>query len=433
MNINAICTAPLSAIGSEAIEYGGSARKLRAGKILAGSEVIGRLRSVVLEFAPESSEVLLIESGDRADCYRLLCRTFRLRRYNAGAEIDPISLDSVAEMCGEVTAIVACGDESAVEAGKYIAWRTSKKLIAVPQYCAMARVLAGGSELRTSGLFTCAGEGAADAVVADYDLVAAAPEGDLPCGFGYVFYSILLAFDLRFSAIVYGDNAEAKIADCLLELGYLLLDALKGASKGQKDVPAIIADCNIRLSAIMAFAPRQAFLCGGAAKMMRAIKSLMTHEKRAVLSDGEALAVLTMSAQKIYRRFLSAGAKTGFVPPPDNNKKADAMIEFLGVSPRVAALRAVPYDDNLPLRLYRLGEYAGEISDALTEAETMCAEGYTVFKRLYRDDGFSLVGSIEPSDLAAALYFAPNMGGAGEVSSLIDLMHALGLLEKYMP
>jgi hypothetical protein len=140
--------------------------------------------------------------------------------------------------------------------------------------------------------------------------------------------------------------------------------------------------------------------------------------------------LLSRIVSKVYKHILESGADF-LCLPPDNNARAKSIAEFLGIAESAAfgLLRPCPNPGTQKIREYKFSEYRRELLPLITEFDFRLERAWRIFKRLYRDDGYSLLGYLEPSDVSLAVSLAPDLRGK---YTLLSYMKDTGLLDEFI-
>ena len=94
-----------------------------------------------------------------------------------------------------------------------------------------------------------------------------------------------------------------------------------------------------------------------------------------------------------------------------------------------AALRVSPIDRDQSRTMYKLCAVRDEALSLVKRYAALQDRGFSIFRRLYPDYGYALLGYIEPADAKLAIGLAPDMGGK---TTFLTLMKNAGLLEGYL-
>lgn len=456
MELITLNTHPLSSYAGSVFDCRcGRTHTVRTTELRAGSGVIVNLGSAVSLIAPSGSAAVLLTTPklfDRfgADAERQLRRAgFLIRRELLGegeniaaGEENPPAVKEVPQ--AEITAqklhaisvgedvrlIIGLGGSTEAEAAKYLGSRLNLPVFLVVTSPDCAKSLTASAQVVSDGVFMLGDSVAPRALLCDYDLLRYAPDNQTAAAFGEIMSRLVAVFDWRFSSLVTGEAYCKNIAEQAFWAADTALKALRGAVKGDARLPALLAELNLRLSAVAQMAESDRLYAGGDDSMLRCLKQLFLHEKRLPKSDGENRFILSVILVKIYRQVL-ATPEFGFTPSPNNNLRQEKLTEYFGIEPEVAAkhFAFLEKNDALKLRLYRMREYRGELYDLICEIDAMLSEAYRVFKHLYNDDGYSLLRYLDESDVSVCLALAPEFDRG---FTLLSQMKHMGLLERYL-
>lgn len=252
-------------------------------------------------------------------------------------------------------------------------------------------------------------------------------EGELPAAFGNICAAGIELFDMEAYARATGKTVCPHLRESAFDLIYKALDAVTGLSRGDARLPLRLAEIALKLSYIMQGYGTRRIVSGADACALTA-EMLFGYEERKPMARGEFAFVFGAVLCSVYREF--AVLPSVFLPPPDNNKRAELLSEYLGLEPMQAARCAVNKIKNVGLAAYRIREYRDESESVLSDACKIFEEGKRYFKRLHADDGYSLKNAIEASDVKTVISLAPDAVSQG--ANALTLMREFGLLERYL-
>lgn len=259
-----------------------------------------------------------------------------------------------------------------------------------------------------------------DAAVFDSRLI------DSPASvFGELAALELCAFDYMFGAVLRGESCDRTLSAAVAELVAELTAALKGKEKDDAHVrSALITACQ---TAARLIEKTPALLgCSGATQTYEALRMLCTHESRSVPPRGDAEMLLAVSLTDFYIKN-AAAEKPLF--PPNNGKRIDSVCEYLGADLIRATVYVSPVYPPKKLKLceYRCREFGREQLQMLCDMRGRLANAFSVFKRLFPDDGYALKNMIPAEDIGICIALAPDVFAA---DSMLSYFKQTGLLEK---
>ncbi|MDE6399143.1 MAG: hypothetical protein K2L51_07465 [Clostridiales bacterium] len=325
----------------------------------------------------------------------------------------------------DVRLAVALGGNAAADCAKF--WGKTHGLpvfAAVTSPCAL-RVLSPWCELYDGDVLRPVRGVAPQGAAAVCDLVRAG-ENELPAAFGELAATAVCLFDGAATARATGRRVNATLYERILDE---ISDTLAYAAEaGREDahLPCVLAQAS--LGAARRLQGEEEIFFGGAECCARTAEMLFGYEARKPMLRGETAFVFGAVLAEMYRAF--ADAPSAFLPPPDNNLRAERLAEYLGWGELTAAKAATGLRLPVALVAYRLGEYRDELSEFAADACRLFEQAKRTFRRLYRDDGFSLRGALDSSDVRAVVALAPDTFPAG--LSALALMRELGFLERYL-
>lgn len=155
---------------------------------------------------------------------------------------------------------------------------------------------------------------------------------------------------------------------------------------------------------------------------------LYTAEDRQMSMRGETTMLLSAYVLDLYTKNLF-NRTLSF--PPDYGKRLDALCEYFHTDVRHACTTISSVYPPLKMRLceYRNAEFKSDIAKRLHAVQTRYNAAFTVFKRLYPDDGYSLKTLIDRSDVGLCIALAPDVFPA---DTMLNFLKQCGRLEKYL-
>jgi len=232
---------------------------------------------------------------------------------------------------------------------------------------------------------------------------------DLPDAFGGICAATAGVFDSEAYLRAVGKSVSPEVREEAFNLAYRALDCAK-KGRNASGLCVELARISLRLASL-AQSAGLAFVRGAADDCARTAQMLFAREERAQCG-----------------RFVSG--ESGFTPPPDNNYRAEKLCEYLGFDELTAARAAISRMKNAELAAYRVREYREELGLLACDCVKVFDEAKRLFRRMYPDDGYSLKGKIEPSDLKLCMALAPDTFAV--TGSALTLMREFGLLERWL-
>lgn len=322
----------------------------------------------------------------------------------------------------EARAVIAYGGESQFDRAKALG-----KSAGVPVYlvCASADAVTAWDGRSMAPSFALGETVAPKSAEVACGMVS---DTNLPAAFGAVCSAAVGIFDCEATCRALGHAVPRVESEEAFSLIYEALDAVKTRERGDRELPEMLCSVALRLSR---FAEREEtclFVRGGPDDCARTAAMLLTRESRPVRARGELAFIFAAVLCNFYRELLRS--PTSFLPPPDNNVRAEKLAEYLGIDEFTAARLAVCKIKNAELVSYRLGEYSDELASRLGDVSTLIDESKKYFRRLYPDDGFSLRGELDSADIRTVLALAPDAFSGGV--SALTLMRELGLADRFL-
>ncbi len=346
-----------------------------------------------------------------------------------GSTVHAIGFDSVDAFLragyravdGEADVVIARGGEREFDAAR-AALSDGAKLILCPTHAYPA----AASELyrSTDGAFAITASGAKP-VAAAFDVADA--DDNLASSFGEIASLDLCAFDSFFGARMRGEEDDGELYGEVAALVTKLTDALSPCVKNRKKAAELIVEAGKSAARIIERCPGLLHT-SGAAQMTEAVRMLYCAEERPIAMRGETEFLLGAFVTDFYIKNLE-GKILEF--PPDNNKRIDSLCEYFHADVRRACIHTSAVYPPLKMRLceYRRSEFKHEFLTRLGGVKRRRAAAFTVFKRLYPDDGYALKNLVDRSDLGICLALAPDVFSA---DTMLSFLKQTGRLEKYI-
>lgn len=325
----------------------------------------------------------------------------------------------------DVRLIVALGGEAEADCAKRIAYLAKLPVFVAVSSPSAVTVLASQCRLYVGNALILA-DGAVPIGAAVVRDGIADNSGELPEALGGICSCAVGLFDSEAYLRASGGCCPAEVRDKVFSLIYSALDEAKKGRRNS-ELAACFADVSLSL-ARLAQSAGLSFVRGAADDCARVMDMLCRVESRKGRRRGELAFVFGSVLGKIYEEFASMGDV--FAPPPDNNRRAELLTEYLGFDEMTAAKAAVSRIKNTDLAAYRMREYRDELCELAFDAVKVFEEAKKPFRRMYEDDGYSLLGAFEPADVRISIALAPDTFSVA--GSALALMREFGLLERYL-
>ena len=213
-------------------------------------------------------------------------------------------------------------------------------------------------------------------------------------------------------------------AERVFDIVYDALDAAK-QGRGCPTLPKQLAAFSLSLAVL---AQEEGLPSRAAGEdCARCARRLLKHEQRAALPPSVLSFLFGEKLGALYSAFLKTPLLS--CPPPNANLRAARLTEYLGLSPLLSA-HAASLPPLSALAAFRLREYSEELLSRAEECARVFSEARRPFCRLFPDDGFSLVGALDPSDIKTVVALAPDL--FPPFVTLLGVMRAAGVLDRYL-
>jgi len=397
----------------------GKIHEVRTVMVREGKGAISSLARDMCRLAPEGAQVALV--------YEPRClkeaRAVEKELFTAGYLVTMLTPSRPSEREEKYfSAVVGVGEKSLCDYAKLFAQSLQKKLLLVPltlNGCA--------SPLAT----VCEKDGyvvqklcnSPHSVVVDYGLIP--PKfNTLACGFGWAVSRLFSAVDYIIVGWLTGERTCREIYRKIKREVAMLVEKVSGLDRRDKSVAQAIASAGTVISLLEQGV--EGGIYGGEVAATLCAEMLANHESRRAQSYGESAFLYATALVDLYAEGLFLSQKA-FLPPPDNNRRADLIAEYLGIASAVSDKYQKKPLDNLALMKYRAKIYREEILSELADAKKIFSMAKKTFFRLYGDDGFSVDREREEGALCVAL--APDVS---EQVTCLDYLKACGVLDGFL-
>ena len=245
--------------------------------------------------------------------------------------------------------------------------------------------------------------------------------------FGSVCALAVAAFDYEAGARATGKSPDRSVITAANGLCYRVLDLMREYDRESRALPALMATLTVKC-ALLSQACDFDLNRGSHDDCARTAAALFIREGRKVPERGECAFIFATALSRLYRTSLFYGGE--FVPPPDDNLRAELMGEYFGLSEMTAARMTACKIKNAPLAAYRVHEYRDELELSVSDACAAVDEGAKYFRRLFPDDGYAARSYFDRADMRTVIAFAPDSRSANITA--LTLMREFGLLDKYL-
>lgn len=248
--------------------------------------------------------------------------------------------------------------------------------------------------------------------------------------FGYVASKLVSLFDYKFASIANNEN----FCDVLFEQGVAcidqLIDSLSPVPKLKQESAIKIADASLRYSLLAQMNKSSRLTNGSESQVAHALKLLYKYEEQDIRMTGENEFLLARILIKLYKNYLQFEDKF-FLPPPDNNKRIDSIKMFFGIDNLTAIKRLKPIVSGIDVKVinYRMSEYREELYKLAEEFDQKLNKAWKIFKRLYDDDGYSIINYLQQSDVSLCMALAPDLK---EKYTTLTYLKNQGVLDTYL-
>lgn len=329
-----------------------------------------------------------------------------------------ISFDS------DVRFIISCGGESEADCAKRLG-----KLRGLPVFIAVCSpnavtVLDGYCALWDNGALVLK-QGAVPVGAALVPPVITSSK-ELPAALGGIGAVASVLYDGEAYARAVGEFRCPHVREAALDLIYSAFDMAAKYRRGSGELNLRLAEIALRI-AFLAQAEKGDFVRGAADCCARAAITLYKRERREAVSRSEFAFIFSTVLGGIYSLF---DLPAYFLPPPDNNLRAELLSEYFGLDKFTAASAAVTRTVEPKLAAYRISEYNAELGDISAECKRVYAVGWRLFKRSYPDDGFFLSKLLDSSDIKTVIALSPDLFPVR--GNALTLMRDFGALERLL-
>lgn len=205
-------------------------------------------------------------------------------------------------------------------------------------------------------------------------------------------------------------------------------EALKKRLSPEDAANLVFTTC-LKVSAVGALVKDARYWAGSVFAATSVIDALCAKEERPGPSAAECAVLLPPLLLRWYAGALREPER--FVPPPDNNRRMDALETLLGLSGTAAARSLSPVMDESELRRarYILRASVREVDAVYRRCLSAVDSLFYAFRRLAPDRGYSLTDKLDARDAELAFSLAPDVSGR---FTFLTYMKNLGLLDGYL-
>lgn len=245
--------------------------------------------------------------------------------------------------------------------------------------------------------------------------------------FGEIVSLDLCAFDASFGRQMRGEPIDYQLCKDIGDLIDGTTAKLSGLCKNRTEAARALAGAGKTAAEIVSDHP-ELLHCSGAAQTAEALRMLYSAEDRALCMRGETEMLLGAYVIDFYIKNL-CGEQLSF--PPDNGRRIDSLCEYLGADVRRACVYTTPIYPPIKMRLceYRRDEFRAEQTKLLSEVRRRHNNAWSVFKRLYPDDGYALKSLVDKPDLGICIALAPDVFTA---DTMLSFLKQTGKLDRYI-
>ncbi|MDR2202020.1 MAG: iron-containing alcohol dehydrogenase [Clostridiales bacterium] len=404
------------------------------GVIFCGGAVGDGIAKAAQSVAPSGSAVFLIsDSATREGTNRAVDKALMRAGYSPAAHIfAKPPAGSVAE-CAKIAVpenvrfVVGAGGPVIADVAKYTAARRKIPCILVPTPPFSTGLFAPAAALTRNGADKTFFTPPPAALVCDPSLSGNSAKEFAAAQFGSLVSKLVALFDWKAASVLNGEY----FCPTVFERALALIDAAiqKSRVAAAKTDADFAGDC-VKFSALCALLDSNRLNAGAEVQCARALKLLCKRELRPLRPSGENEFLFSRVIMRLYKTYLSGGADF-FVPPPDNNSRLEKISEYLGLSEAAALerLRPVVRLADTRLNAYKLNEYRDELYALVCDFDMRLQTAWRPFKRLFPDDGYAAVHSLDKADVSLLVALAPDLYPE---FTLLAYMKDLGLLDGYL-
>ena len=331
------------------------------------------------------------------------------------------------ELDDDVRMLVAVGGNAAADCAKWLGHTHARPVFVAVTAPFATTVLDGYCAVREKGIckvLPCAAP--VDAALLEGQVTAAPSE--LPDAFGGICAVAVSLFDREAYARAVGDARQAIVREQAFDVLFALLDEVAEGGRSNPALPFLLAKTSLAL-ARLSQTESVGFVRGSADDCARLAARLWEYEGREPLGQGEGAFIFGSVLCRMYRAFMQS-PPLAFLPPPDNNLRAEKLSEYLGLDDFSAARTAVRRVQCVELAAYRMHEYSDELCEVAGEAERVFDAAARWYKRLYADDGYGLQGVVDASDVRTVVALTPDFFPV--FGTALTLLREFGVLERYL-
>jgi hypothetical protein len=267
------------------------------------------------------------------------------------------------------------------------------------------------------------------AVIADLDILCAAPAENFAAAFGLINSKLLAVFDAYFSAVMRGTPYCNGIAELIFAAAEDCMAHADGVIRRERRALEAVVENIIRISLIKQLMPAATILADGGAEKFFADFISKTHgEPPRLYGENSFLGARVLAG--LYKAVLKFG-RADILPPPDMSARAEKYAELTGLPEHevLSCYKGVPDYSDYAVTAHKYSEYRRDFYDKISRLEAHISRAGKVFKRIYPDAGYRHKNYLMENDYRAAIALSPDVHGQ---YTFLTFMRDRGYLERFL-
>jgi len=410
----------------------GKTHTLSTKAIFFGQKQIEKLTVFLEHLAPPLASILIITDDKAQDATN---RQFEKKIARLGYRVKCFVLDSAIQTSvqvskqikvdEEVRAIVAVGGETAAEMAKFIGLKHGLKVGVILTSPNAVAVLSPSAKLLSGDTEKIYQVSSPKVLLCDTDFFKTIPQHFVAAAFGELVSKCISLLDYYITAKL----CKLEFCHYTYEKALDLIDKTINAFSEKIDAE-FLAKSAIEFSLLTQYLESSRIVSGAEAQSASVTKLLFLFEKRELPLNGELQFLLSIPLIRLYIEYFNT-KPSFFVPPPNNIKRLEHMVEYLGIEEKnaVKLLRPIKSCEEIKEQMYKLNEYSSEFKAELELSYARIKRAEKIFKRIYKDDGYKVFNILEPHDVALSISLAPDISLR---NSFLSVLKDMGLLDEFM-
>ncbi|MCL2751810.1 MAG: iron-containing alcohol dehydrogenase [Firmicutes bacterium] len=330
----------------------------------------------------------------------------------------------------ETRAVVAVGGQSVCDVAKYAARASGLPLFFVPTTPAVLNCLQPYSALFDGNMRELYHTAAPHTLIADLDLMTAAPPAHAAAAFGHICALSVACFDRYFSSVVNKDYYCKETAALIRAAQDAVIADSEPLAEHDRAALCRLCEQAVRCAVYLQTAdPRHAFMGGETLfALTQELYFIKNERTRRLLGENAFIAARLLA--RVYK-YVTGEERLPEYAPFDDSLRLNSIREYLGVPEHASFKNLARVPDAADFENYRYlaREYKDELSRAAADCCALLTKAEKGFKRLYPDSGLWTRKYLTEKDMRVILALSPDIKPQ---YTMLTFMKHMGLLDPYL-